>query len=231
MRRPATHRGFTLMELMVAIAVLALLATISWRALDGMLRTQQQVRQQTDQNLTLQTVLAQWSSDWDALLALEQPIAWDGQLLRLTRSHPQLPGQGAMVVAWALRQEADGTHWLRWQSPPIHSRTQWQQAWDNAALWARSPSSEQRAQETRLLALQNYKLFFHLNGAWANALSSADNALQAQTPGGLSSAAASIPQAVRLQITLSQQPGEGGNALSGELSLIWVNPLLGGGKS
>ena len=222
------HHGFTLIELLVAIAILALLAGVSWRALDGMLRTQERISAQADDNLSLQTSLAQWSADWDALLPLEhtQAIAWDGQVLRLTRSHPQQPEQGAMVVAWARRMEGDNTYWLRWQSPPLANRSQWQQAWQSAAQWARSPSSAQRSQETQLLALQDWQLFFHQGGAWANALSSPDQALQEQTLGGLNSVAASIPQAVRLQITLPA-PGP----LAGELTLLWVNPLLGGGKS
>ena len=36
--------GFTLVELLVAIAVMALLAIVSWRGLDGMARSEQQAR-------------------------------------------------------------------------------------------------------------------------------------------------------------------------------------------
>ena len=40
-------RGFTLVELLVAIAVMALLAIASWRGLDGMARSQQLTRERT----------------------------------------------------------------------------------------------------------------------------------------------------------------------------------------
>ena len=55
--------GFTLVELLVAIAVMALLAIVSWRGLDGMVRAQQITRERADAVLELQTVLAQWGTD------------------------------------------------------------------------------------------------------------------------------------------------------------------------
>ena len=59
--------GFTLVELLVAIFIMALLTLLSWRGLDGMARSQRQTRQYTDELLTLQTGLAQWGADLDAL--------------------------------------------------------------------------------------------------------------------------------------------------------------------
>ena len=135
--------GFTLVELLVAIAVMALLAIVSWRGLDGMVRAQQITRERADAVLELQTVLAQWGADLDALQAIEhtEPLAWDGQALRLTRRGMRQPDEGAIVVAWALRN-ADGTNrWLRWQSPPVRTRAEWSEAWARAAQWARTPSS------------------------------------------------------------------------------------------
>ena len=85
--------GFTLVELLVAIAVMALLAIVSWRGLDGMVRAQQITRERADAVLELQTVLAQWGADLDALQAIEhtEPLAWDGQALRLTRRGMRQP--------------------------------------------------------------------------------------------------------------------------------------------
>ena len=44
-----TLRGFTLIELLVAIGLLALMAALSWRGLDGMTRSQAQMRQYSDE--------------------------------------------------------------------------------------------------------------------------------------------------------------------------------------
>ena len=41
-------RGFTLIELLVAISVMALIAILSWRGIDGMVRTQEATRQRAD---------------------------------------------------------------------------------------------------------------------------------------------------------------------------------------
>lgn len=222
-------RGFTLIELLVAIAIMALLAFASWRGLDGMVRAQHNTRERSDQLLVLQTVLAQWDADLDALQGVEhtQPIAWDGQVLRLTRRSPRLPDSGVVVVAWAKRLVDGRDTWLRWQSTPVATRDQWQQAWQQAALWARTPGAMERRQETVLLPLADWQLFYYRGGAWTNALSSGStSASTPQTAGGLGSSAASIPEGVRLQLTLPA-----GSALPGTLTSDWVNPLQGGGKS
>ncbi|MCB1974431.1 MAG: prepilin-type N-terminal cleavage/methylation domain-containing protein, partial [Burkholderiaceae bacterium] len=122
--RPAqAARGFTLVELLVAMAIMGLMALLSWRGLDGMVRAQEQTRQRGDQLLVLQAALTQWGADLDALLPLPHttPLDWDGQVLRITRRSSAIPDEGALVVAWA-RRNVDGTsQWLRWQSPPLRT--------------------------------------------------------------------------------------------------------------
>ncbi|MDD2545389.1 MAG: prepilin-type N-terminal cleavage/methylation domain-containing protein [Burkholderiaceae bacterium] len=217
-------RGFTLIELLVALAVMALLALLSWRGLDGMARAQEQTRQRADQLLVLQAALGQWGADLDALMPLAQttPLDWDGQVLRLTRRSRAVPDEGALVVAWTRRDVQGVDQWLRWQSPPLRTRAEWQQAWEQAAVWARSPGEAERRNEVALLPLQSWQLFYFRGGAWSNPLSS--TGVSVNVPG--SPAATPLPDGVRLQITLP--PGQ---ALAGQLTRDWVNPLLGGGKS
>ena len=212
--------GFTLVELLVAIAVMALLAIASWRGLDGMVRAQQITRERADAVLELQTVLAQWGADLDALQAVDhtEPMAWDGQVLRLTRRSSAVPDEGALVVAWTRRGTQSAGQWMRWLSPPVRTRAEWQEAWQLAAQWAHSPGAAERRHEMALVPLAGWQIFYYRGGAWSNPLSSTGT-----TPGTPASA---IPDGVRLQITLS--PGQ---ALTGQLTRDWVNPLLGGGRS
>jgi len=211
--------GFTLIELLVALTILSLLALISWRGLDGMVRAHQHTRQHADETLTLQTILAQWNADLDAIQSIPHThaLAWDGKTLKLTRRSTRAPEEGACVVAWTLR----AGHWLRWQSKPLRTRAQWQVAWQYAEVWGQQANlSGNHTQETRLLPLQSWQLFYWRGGAWANALSSASSAGQPRTAGGLIAEAARLPEGVRLQLHLPA-----GAALSGTIVRDWASPL------
>lgn len=213
--------GFTLIELLVAISVMALIAILSWRGLDGMVRAQEQTRQRADEMLVLQAALGQWGTDLDAItqIANTTPLDWDGQVLRLTRRSSAVPDEGALVVAWTRRNNAQGVgQWLRWQSPPLRTRGQWQEAWQQAAQWARTPGDAERRYEVTLMPLTDWQIFYYRGGAWSNPQSSAGTTQD--------NATATVPDGVRLQITLPP-----GMALAGQLTRDWVNPVLGGGRS
>lgn len=216
-------RGFTLVELLVAIAAMSLMALLSWRGLDGMVRAQEQTRERGDQLLTLQTVLAQWAADLDALQPLPHtmPLDWDGQVLRLTRRGSTLVDEGVRVVAWARRNVQGQDQWLRWQSPPLSTRAQWQQAWQQAAIWARNPGEAERRGEVALLPLAGWQVYYYRSDAWTNPMSSGDAPADTAT-----AASALIPDGVRLQIELP--PGQ---ALAGQITRDWINPRKGGGKT
>ena len=236
LRPLARSRGFTLIELLVALAVMALLAIVSWRGLDGMVRAQEQTRQRGDELLVLQAALAQWGADLDAVLPLAHtvPLEWDGLVLRLTRRSSAVPDPGALVVAWTRRNLRGQSQWLRWQSPPLRTRAQWQQAWQQAALWARTPSDADQHTEVVLMPLTDWQIFYYRGGAWSNPQSSSGNtagtgteatSAPTPTPNINTSASTSLPDGVRLQLELP--PGQ---ALAGRLTRDWVNPLQGGGK-
>ncbi len=218
-------RGFTLVELLLAIAIMGLLAILSWRGLDGMVRAQEGTRQHADEMLVLQAALGQWGADLDALqsIAHTTPLDWDGQVLRMTRRTSATPDDGALVVAWTRRGLQSSGQWMRWQSPPVRTRTEWQEAWQRAAQWAHSPGDAERRLETTLLPLAEWQIFYYRGGAWSNPLSSSETT---SPQSGTDTAAAAIPDGVRLQITLP--PGQ---ALAGRLTRDWVNPILGGGRS
>ncbi len=223
-------RGFTLIELLIAISLMGLMALMSWRGIDGMVRVQEQTRTRGDELLGLQVALGQWGADLDALLPMPftTPMDWDGQALRLTRRSSASPGEGALVVAWSLRNVNGRDQWLRWQSAPVTTRAQWQRAWDQAATWARSPSEIERRSEVVLLPLVGWQIFYYRGNAWSNPLSSSGTPAPQSVgqAGAAAKAQAMVPDGVRLQLELPP-----GRALAGQITRDWVNPLRGGGKS
>jgi general secretion pathway protein J len=220
MSRPhAASRGFTLIELLVAIAVMALMAILSWRGLDGMHRAQTQTQARADEVLVWQAGLAQWKADLDALIEVPQikSLEWDGRVLRLTRRGMAAAGDGLRVVAWTRRADAGGS-WLRWQSPALATRDDWNRAWVQAERWGQNPGDEEKKREVAILPLEDWQLFYFRSNAWSNPLSSDGTTA---TPGQTT-----LPEGIRSVLTLA--PGQ---AFSGRLTLDWVRPTVGGGKS
>lgn len=243
-------RGFTLIEVMVAISVMALMSLMAWRGVDGMLRSQSSLQSRSDEIRSLQAGLAQWQTDLDQLTELIGTPSWDwnGQVLRLTRRTADAPlpnnststaspspvPASVRVVAWTWRSNPGrpgGGDWQRWQSQPLSQRQEWQTAWTLAAQWGQASSDSTRAGQIQIHPLSGWKLFVHIGGSWANPLSS--NAVTAVKPDSTSVAPntstvpiANTPDGVRLVLTLP--PGPVG---AGPLTLDWVRPTLSGAPS
>jgi general secretion pathway protein J len=205
-------KGFTLIELMVAISIMAMIALMGWRALDGMQRANAQTQTHTDAVLALDAGLGQWGADLTAMttLANATPLDWDGRVLRITRRHSADAALGVTVVAWSTGQRKGALQWLRWQSDPVRTVAQWQVAWQAAALWAQSPSDEARAREVLLAPLLQWQLFYYRDNTWSNPLS-ASGTMQ------------TMPEGVRLVLTLPSP-----HPMAGTLTRDWVQPTLGG---
>jgi general secretion pathway protein J len=214
MRPNLKAHGFTLVEVLVALALMAVLAVLSWRGLDTMVRTREVTQSRIDQVAVAQISLTQWRADLDAMLVLpgvvnDNSMQWDGRVMRLLRrSATPLPnGQdaGMKVVAWTVR---DG-HWLRWQSADLTQRADINQAWQQASQWGQNPSSEALRQQAQLMPLGSWRVFYFRENAWSNPLSSA---------GGVNQDLLKTPDGVRIELQLDA-PG----ALDkGRLTIDWV---------
>jgi general secretion pathway protein J len=157
-------RGFTLVEVLVALALMAVLSTLAWQGLDGMLRAREGSARVLDRTLRLNTVMAQWEQD---LRAVQETLAvpalsFDGQTLRLTR---RAEG-GVVLVAWAVR----GGRWQRWVSPVYTEAGALQDGW----LRSQQLLGSEEAQLTLAEGVAGWQIYFYRGNAWTNAQSSGD---------------------------------------------------------
>jgi general secretion pathway protein J len=208
------HRGFTLVEVLVALALLALLATMAWRGVSSMADAKQAADARVNQTLRLGTVLAQWEQDLQQLhdTPLLPALAFDGATLRVVRRN----AGGLQVVAWSLRE----TRWTRWTSPVATTAQGLQDAW----LASQQLLGNEAGQLTLYEGLGGWQVYFYRNNAWTNAQSSGD--VVTAPPQGRSASApviqrSRLPDGVRVVITLGQPQGDGqgGNTVTRDLRL------------
>lgn len=131
-RTPIGARGFTLLELLVAITLLAILAVLAWRGLDSMTRTHEALAQRDERIEALKTAYAQFDADCTQLsdpnTLSRSPVEVDANRVLLVRDRRD-DGQ---PPAWqvVLYRTVDG-RLERLQSPPITNRSDLRNALDN----------------------------------------------------------------------------------------------------
>jgi general secretion pathway protein J len=199
------ERGFTLAEVLVALALMALLAVVSWRGVASMAEAKQTADARVEETLRMGTVMAQWEQDLQQLhdTSLVPALAFDGASVRMVRRQPA----GLQLVVWALRE----TRWMRWASPVVNSAQGLQEQW----LASQQLLGNEPGQLTLYEGLVGWQVYFYRNNAWTNAQSSGD-LVNAPNPGSAASAPVVVtrtrlPDGVRLLLTLQQQ-GEGGES-------------------
>ncbi|WP_310463319.1 prepilin-type N-terminal cleavage/methylation domain-containing protein [Sphaerotilus sp.] len=172
--RPARFGGFTLIEVMVALFILALMSAMAWQGVDAIARSRESTQLRMDRLLRLQTVLAQWEADVHEVIDTQvvPGLNFDGATLRLTRRQPE----GVQVVAWTLRS---GTLY-RWSAPTSNALDTLQDGWMRSyQLLGNEPGT--------LAMLENiaqWQLFVFLTSSngWSNAQSSGDVAQAPPAP-------------------------------------------------
>jgi general secretion pathway protein J len=190
-RQPA--RGFTLVEVLVALTIMAVLSTMAWQGIDGIVRARDISQAQLDRSLHLNTVMAQWDRD---LMALQDTpavpsLAFDGANLRLVR---QAPG-GLQLVAWT-RQ---GTEWLRWAGPVVTRVADLQESWLRSQQLLGNDSGMLKL----LDGVTGIQVEFFRENSWTNSQSTGD--LAGSPPGNTVSKPERLPNGVRLVLSFGEQ--------------------------
>jgi len=91
MKTIARVKGFTLVELLVAISILAMVAVLGWRGLDGIVRARVSLTQQMEVTRGMQLAFAQMQSDCEhipvdgALLGTRPYLLFDNDKLTMVR--------------------------------------------------------------------------------------------------------------------------------------------------
>lgn len=210
--RRSAH-GFTLVELLVALLVMAVLTVMAWRGVDGIVRARDLADAQLQRSLRLNTAIAQW--DRDLLMLFDTPavppLSYDGARLRLVRrvDAGTPAGPGVQLVVWSQR----GTQWLRWAGPVVSRVADLQDSW----LRSQQPEADAAAALVLLDDVSELQIQFFRNNAWSNPQSSGD----------LGAAAGSADAAPRLESSLYGVRlvlGFGAQRLTRDLALALQQP-------
>ena len=156
--------GFTLVEVLVALVIMAVVAAMGWQGVAAMARARDIGAAASERTLRLSALVGQWVQDLGAIYDSPQVpgISFDGATLRIVRR----ADGGVMVVAWALRDSV----WRRWASPVASRVGDLQQAW----LASQQLQGNETGQIKLVDGVTGWQVYFWRGQGWSNAQSSAD---------------------------------------------------------
>lgn len=166
----AHRRGFTLVEVLVALLIMAVMAAMGWQGVTGMVQARDIGAAASERTLRLSAVIGQWESDIGAIYdnPVVPGIAFDGAALRLVRRN----GDGVQVVVWALREG----RWQRWPGPVVQRGQALRESWlQSQQLQGREPE-----QLTVLDGVSDWEVYFWRGQGWTNAQSSGDTVTETE---------------------------------------------------
>jgi general secretion pathway protein J len=206
-------RGFTLVEVLVALFILAILTGMAFRGVDAIARAKDHALAATDRTLKLNNGMSQFEYDASQIVNTQvvDPLSFDGATLRLTRRTPD----GLQLVLWTLQAH----RWQRWASAPFTHVPQLQEAWLRSQQWESISGNA----ITVLDDVGVFQVYTYCPGdGWGNVQSSCSGGANANgggapSPGGGASApaggggapnrgagAGNFPTGIRIQIGLPE---------------------------
>lgn len=130
MQRRTRATGFTLVEVMVALVIMAVLSALAMRGMEALMRAKDAALAATDRTLKLNSGMSQFEYDMSMVVdskVLPKAIMFDGATLRVARRTPQ----GVELVLWTLQDR----RWQRWASPPVTHLSELTDAWMRSQQW------------------------------------------------------------------------------------------------
>ncbi len=122
--------GFTLVEVMVALVIMAILSAMAFRGIDAVVRAKDAALATTDRTLKLNTGMSQFEYDVSQIIdshVLPQAVTFDGATLRVARRTPD----GIQLVLWTLQDR----RWQRWASGSYIHGSELTDAWMRSQQW------------------------------------------------------------------------------------------------
>jgi general secretion pathway protein J len=173
------RRGFTLVELLVAIGILAMVAVLGWRGLDGIVRARVALTADMETTRGMQLAFAQMQSDCEHLagadvMARRATLVWDLDRLTLVRkAYVENEPSRLQVVSYRVV----GGQLLRRESPGTRDLAQVEQLWQAMLSDAPAENAPAVVLQTGVasMAVQGW-----LNGAWRDDMSQRGNAQDGQ---------------------------------------------------
>jgi general secretion pathway protein J len=162
------QRGFTLVELLVAISILGMVAVLGWRGLDGIVRARANLTDQMEVTRGMQLAFAQMQSDAEHLAGADLVgnratlVAEDGRLTLVRTVFLENTASRVQVVAYRL---VDGVL-LRRESNATRDLTQLDILW-KAAI-SDTDTTPPVALQSGIAAMQ---MLVWQNGAWRQSVS------------------------------------------------------------
>lgn len=163
------RRGFTLVELLVAIGILAMVAVLGWRGLDGIVRARVALVADMETTRGMQLAFAQMQSDCEHLagadIMVRRPtLLWDADRLTLVRkSYVENEPSRLQVVSYRVV----GGQLLRRESPGTRDLAQVEQLWQAMLSDAPAENTPAVVLQTGVAAMTAQGW---LNGAWRDEL-------------------------------------------------------------
>ena len=175
-------RGFTLVELLVAISILGMVAVLGWRGLDGIVRARANLTDQMEVTRGMQLAFAQMQSDAEHLAGVDLVgnratlVAEDGRLTLVRTVFLENTASRVQVIAYRL---VDGVL-LRRESNATRDLTQLDILW-KAAI-SDTDTTAPVALQSGIAAMQ---MLVWQNNAWRQSVATQQAGVAALIPLGL----------------------------------------------